>query len=577
MLKKQKFLKEKSTNILLITYCLTLCILVLIPFFLEKSNEPFLSLNFEKNIADKKWSENWSAVKYKEEAKTCSFPYSFSINKNETLSFEKTISELPKNKKISFALHADVADFTIKNKNKDKIIYSHELSKKPMYKNDKNLLWHIVDLSSAEIGDVIQLVFSFNGPEEKSAVYSIENILVGSVSSILLYISIKSIKPLFLSLIILALLFSSLLIYSFLSKSRLNKKNPLYLAIFAFMIYMAIILDMGFFQFFPSNASTINLFLALITALVILPVIYSIRENNYFLYKDFLTLLCSVVAIITTVITVLIALKKIEINTLSIVGIFIYIVCLSFLCLVTAYLYFKERKKSILKLLIIISFSYAILLLNIYAFFHGKISGFVYIFIGSLIFIMYMLIDTVYDAISLIKESQEALYFKSLATIDEMTGLKNANAYIMKIKEYEENPKSLENTGIIISDLNSLKYINDNFGHNTGDEAIKIAANAIKTTVDKNYDCYRIGGDEYACIVENTDSESLEKFKAEIYKKLKDQDRDLHFNLEIATGYTIYDKNLDKNLEDTAKRADFSMYEEKTRQKQRKTFHGENF
>lgn len=50
---------------------------------------------------------------------------------------------------------------------------------------------------------------------------------------------------------------------------------------------------------------------------------------------------------------------------------------------------------------------------------------------------------------------------------------------------------------VISVDLDNLKLINDNFGHNEGDNAILTMANALKSAADENDICARFGGDEY--------------------------------------------------------------------------------
>lgn len=66
-------------------------------------------------------------------------------------------------------------------------------------------------------------------------------------------------------------------------------------------------------------------------------------------------------------------------------------------------------------------------------------------------------------------------------------------------------------------DVNNLKYINDNFGHEYGDELIVKAAQSIHNVTSENIFGFRMGGDEYAMVAVNI----TEKETDEIYKRWK--------------------------------------------------------
>lgn len=78
--------------------------------------------------------------------------------------------------------------------------------------------------------------------------------------------------------------------------------------------------------------------------------------------------------------------------------------------------------------------------------------------------------------------------------IDPLTGLQSRSLYENRLNNFNE-----ENIGICYIDTNYLKKINDKFGHDIGDEFLKLIASAI-TKVFRESDCYRIGGDEIVII-----------------------------------------------------------------------------
>ena len=98
---------------------------------------------------------------------------------------------------------------------------------------------------------------------------------------------------------------------------------------------------------------------------------------------------------------------------------------------------------------------------------------------------------------------------RALSELDYMTGLYNRRGFLSRVSELIKNPKNKDKVfNYIMMDLDNLKQINDNFGHQVGDEVIKALAYAIHTRVHKNGISSRFGGDEFAFVI--IDDESLE-------------------------------------------------------------------
>lgn len=83
----------------------------------------------------------------------------------------------------------------------------------------------------------------------------------------------------------------------------------------------------------------------------------------------------------------------------------------------------------------------------------------------------------------------------TLTGIYNHKGFKRLSESIFKTAK-SENQKLL----VIVADLDMLKYINDNFGHVEGDNAITVAANVLNKCCQNNEICARIGGDEYTIV-----------------------------------------------------------------------------
>ena len=149
---------------------------------------------------------------------------------------------------------------------------------------------------------------------------------------------------------------------------------------------------------------------------------------------------------------------------------------------------------------------------------------------------------------------------------DKLTGLRNAAAYISKAAELDSQNKLVNdlNYGVIIFDANFLKKVNDNYGHEAGNELLRHAAKVI-CKVFANSPVYRIGGDEFAAVLEGPDYDNRENLLALFDEKLSEE----HFNaagdtlnLSVARGLGIYERGM--NFEDVAKKADVAMYNHKS-------------
>jgi diguanylate cyclase (GGDEF)-like protein len=64
-----------------------------------------------------------------------------------------------------------------------------------------------------------------------------------------------------------------------------------------------------------------------------------------------------------------------------------------------------------------------------------------------------------------------------------------------------KNERDFEGYVIVTFDLNNLKQCNDQYGHRAGDEYIINAAHIIEDNFERYGKCYRIGGDEFCCII----------------------------------------------------------------------------
>ena len=155
-------------------------------------------------------------------------------------------------------------------------------------------------------------------------------------------------------------------------------------------------------------------------------------------------------------------------------------------------------------------------------------------------------------------------HINELAYRDSLTGLWNTTAYIEAVKTIEDKiSDGYSDFAVIVADMNNLKITNDKYGHEAGNDIIVRTSEVIKN-VFSGSEIYRIGGDEFAVILENGDYENREELlkkldeKCAVEKVVTDSDDEIFVSL--ARGMATFNKDSDKNYEDVFTRADKSMY-----------------
>lgn len=162
------------------------------------------------------------------------------------------------------------------------------------------------------------------------------------------------------------------------------------------------------------------------------------------------------------------------------------------------------------------------------------------------------------DVTSRIKQHNRLAY---LSMHDNLTGVYNRTYF-------EEELKRLRNSreypiSIIYADVNGLKIVNDAFGHEKGDQLLKDAARVMRESLRGHEVLSRVGGDEFAAVLVNTDEENGRKVVARIrdsidsYNKTN-QDIPLSISIGLATAATG-----ETSTEELFKTADDLMYRDK--------------
>lgn len=164
------------------------------------------------------------------------------------------------------------------------------------------------------------------------------------------------------------------------------------------------------------------------------------------------------------------------------------------------------------------------------------------------------------------QQEDDLLTMRNLAYVDSLTNVKNKTAYEDTIGYIDEqiNAGTAE-FAVIMCDLNYLKLVNDNLGHNAGDDILKRASRLLCKAFPLST-VFRIGGDEFVVIPSVVEYARMDAMIKEL-KDLLEQERESTENLtervSFAVGSAIYDRDTDHSYHDVFERADKNMYQEK--------------
>ena len=156
--------------------------------------------------------------------------------------------------------------------------------------------------------------------------------------------------------------------------------------------------------------------------------------------------------------------------------------------------------------------------------------------------------------------------------LDALTKVKNKGALSNQLGEIQEAINSgAEELAFAIGvfDCDSLKQINDRYGHDKGDIYLKKAAHII-CEVFKHSPVFRMGGDEFAVILKNEDylnREALLKEFDEAAEKINAAAAEPWEQIHLSKGFAVFDPSKDSTVTDVMQRADQLMYENKRERK----------
>lgn len=188
---------------------------------------------------------------------------------------------------------------------------------------------------------------------------------------------------------------------------------------------------------------------------------------------------------------------------------------------------------------------------------------------------LFMVVNTFSNAIENLHKKEKLAYFTKLLSklymTDAMTGLYNRQGYDQLARKFFEDKRAKgEKVLIMFLDMDRLKYINDRYGHEYGDMAIKKTASVIQACCGQDAIAIRHGGDEFIVVMEDMEKFKIDSIQHHIHSQLKAQARQekYPFSLTVSVGYTITDDDPERDFDDYVREADEIMYDNKNAKRQ---------
>lgn len=158
-----------------------------------------------------------------------------------------------------------------------------------------------------------------------------------------------------------------------------------------------------------------------------------------------------------------------------------------------------------------------------------------------------------------------------LSYTDELTGVANRRSFMQKLTSSAHHSKQADRImAILFLDLDYFKEVNDTHGHEYGDQLLIMASQRIQNCVRSNDIVARMGGDEFAILLEmvNMPQQAVEvadSIVASVAKPYQVKDKELSIGASV--GISLYPVH-GTNTEDLLKNADLALYSAKERRGQ---------
>ncbi len=167
-----------------------------------------------------------------------------------------------------------------------------------------------------------------------------------------------------------------------------------------------------------------------------------------------------------------------------------------------------------------------------------------------------------------VDEFKRALHHERLlAQTDYLTNIPNRREFYFQANtELVCASRSKRPISVAYIDVDSLKQINDQFGHLEGDTVLQIIAQSLLSSIRKTDTVARLGGDEFAILLPNTDQNGAKYIMDRVQEKLAEQMMETKPKATVSIGVVSFDMS-PASVNELMHKSDGVLYEVKARGK----------
>lgn len=421
--------------------------------------------------------------------------------------------------------------------------------------------WNLVRIPAECAGNQIQLVFNSAYPSYSG---SLNSIFYGSKSAILFRI-IKEFGFGFVISVALCMLgIIMLVLYCSQHGFLLRTNDVLSLSLFAILISLWFLGESKMLQFFTGNQFVITNLSFLALLLFPMPLTLYLRNAYKPHHRNYLKSFFLGFLIVFFVCVFLQITGTADFYETLFIPNGLLLLLLTYLLVSLFYELIKYHNEQAKRQLFAFTFPILFAILEFYHFYAGNyLTISKYTKIGVLIYTVLLSIQAIRKMQLQAERGRDARYFERLAYQDFLTQGRNRTAYCHDVEEIFGGSEPKAGIRLVLFDLNNLKGINDKYGHIAGDRALKDAYGCICGAFGTRKYGYRIGGDEFACILLDMSGRDFEAALRIFRENVMNINLKSEYDFSIAIGYELYDPEKWPDFESFSHHVDELMYQDK--------------
>lgn len=443
----------------------------------------------------------------------------------------------------------------------DECIYKVSPSKFNSFGKTSGYVWNSVAFEQADNGKIVRVVIT---PIYNSSLDDVPVFYFGNRFDIIKMILLNSLPILLLSLVSL-LVGIIFILFSIVNGRNTDAGNSLtYIGIFAVLVGLWKLTDMEVFAFISVKCLAFSYLPFIALMLIEIPFILYVKELYHTKESPVWYIFCGISLVQIAVVLLLQVNGKLDLRQ-SLVSTHVLMVLIILLTgVMSVWEWFKygwnaKLKRGMICILVCLVGTVIDMLL-----FYNSDAKEASV-LAMMFFIVYILVmgyTSMQDIKQLLHDGMKAQHYEQIAHHDQLTGLGNRTAYAELIGDEEFDPTKYI---VVMLDLNDLKKCNDVLGHAKGDIYIRESARVIEECFGDLGHCFRVGGDEFCVLLKSNSLNACRSRVDLMHSKVYQFNRETTtgINMQIACGFEKYDKRIDYDIEDTARRADRNMYQDK--------------